>query len=138
MRKCLYLLLVTGCFLIHGCHQRHFEDGFGMVFYAKAYDLKENKCYELDPLQFSDLINSICKKAEKVESPEIQKRIREDLKLQEHHVIRFRYAVSMDDVPDQIEVTSDGYLRDYNGYFLISKTQYNELIQFVKKSDACE
>ena len=83
MRKiAFFFLLFISCILMQGCfYSRHFEDGFGLIFYANAHDLKDNNCYELDTTQFGDLIYSIGKQAEKVESPEIKKKIKEDLHL---------------------------------------------------------
>jgi hypothetical protein len=119
-------------------YSRHFEDGFGLIFYANAYDLKDNKCYKLDTTQFGDLIYSICKQAEKIKSPEIKKQIKEDFKLEKHLVIRLRYAEFVDDVPAHIEITSDGYLRDSNEYYQIKKEQYVQLIDFIKNSEQCK
>lgn len=139
VRKYTSYLLFMFCVFMQGCfYQRNFQDGFGLIFYAKAYDLKENKCYELDATQFNDLINSISKQAEKIESPEIKRQIKEDFKLEKHLVIRLRYPASMDDLPDQIEVTSDGYLRDFSGYYRLSKEHYTQLIEFVKSSQQCD
>lgn len=139
MRRLFFYLLFTSCILMQGCfYSRHFEDGFGLIFYANAYDLKDNKCYELDTTQFGELIYSIGKQAEKVESPEIKKEIKEDFKLEKHLVIRLRYAVFVDDVPAQIEFTSDGYLRCFNEYFLLSNIQYDQLIDFIEKSKQCD
>jgi len=138
MKKIKLCLLIVSCILMQGCYSRHFKDGFGLIFYANAYDLKDNRCYELDKTQFGDLINSICKQAEKIESPEIKKQIEEDFKLKKHLVIRLRYAVFVDDVPAQIEVTSDGYLKDFNEYYWIEKEEYTQLINFVRNSKQCD
>jgi hypothetical protein len=128
----LLILAVIGCF-ISGCSDRHFYNGF-MVLGAQCYNVSQNKSCQLQPREFEDVLNPICKRASKITQKSTINQIEKDFDKNREYIIRLRYAVFVDDLPAQIEIARDKILRCFNEYYMLNDSDYDSLKMFLNNS----
>jgi hypothetical protein len=133
MKKAALIILATISCFISGCADRHFDDGF-MVLWAQCYNVSQNKLYTLQAREFDEVINRICKTATKITQKSTINQIKTDFDERRKYIIRFRYAVFVDDLAAEIEITEDKILRCFNEYYVLNDSDYDSLKVFLNNS----
>lgn len=133
LKKSALINLLLGCCFLAGCRGTNFDNGF-LVLWAQCFNVSQNKSFSLEPQEFGNILNPICKRATKISQKSIIDQIKKDFDAKTEYVIRFRYAAFVDDHPAQIVITSDKILKFFNDYYQLKDNDYGSFKTFLDNS----
>jgi hypothetical protein len=104
------------------------------VLGANCYNVSQKKAYYLQAREFTYVLNPVCSRATKITQKLTINQIKKDFDEKREYIIRLRYAVFVDDLPAQIEITNDKIVRCFNEYYVLNDSDYNSLKTFLNSS----